>query len=173
MAVGGRTVADAATWVPPHARRVALLAQEPLLFPHLDALGNVAFGPRAAGTPRGEAARRAHELLEQVGVGGLARRRPAELSGGQAQRVALARALAPDPTSCCWTSRSPPSTSGPPPRCGRSCATCCARPGARRSACERCSTGSPRSRAAASSGLDSRTAVETTSEPVSGTCAAS
>jgi len=97
VAVGGRTVADGGTWVPPHARRVALLAQEPLLFPHLDALGNVAFGLRAAGTPRREAARRAHELLEQVGAGALARRRPGDLSGGQAQRVALARALAPDP----------------------------------------------------------------------------
>ena len=95
--VGGGAVADGARWVPPHARRVALLAQEPLLFPHLDALGNVAFGLRAAGTPRREAARRAQELLDQVGAGDLADRRPAELSGGQAQRVALARALAPDP----------------------------------------------------------------------------
>ncbi|PFG39332.1 molybdate transport system ATP-binding protein [Georgenia soli] len=97
VSVGGRTVADGATWVPPHARRVALLAQEPLLFPHLDALGNVAFGPRAAGAPRREAARVAHDLLDRVGAGDLAHRRPAELSGGQAQRVALARALAPDP----------------------------------------------------------------------------
>ncbi|WP_240645889.1 ABC transporter ATP-binding protein [Georgenia sp. SYP-B2076] len=95
--IHGRTVADAGTWVPPHARRVALLAQEPLLFPHLDALANVAFGPRAAGVPRAAAERVARERLDQVGAADLAGRRPHELSGGQAQRVALARALAPDP----------------------------------------------------------------------------
>ncbi|GAA4427706.1 ATP-binding cassette domain-containing protein [Georgenia halophila] len=97
VTVGSRTVADGATWVPPHARGVALLAQEPLLFPHLDVLGNVAFGPRSAGVPRRDAERTARELLAMVGADHLVGRRPAELSGGQAQRVALARALAPDP----------------------------------------------------------------------------
>ncbi|MFH5820995.1 ABC transporter permease [Georgenia sp. AZ-5] len=95
--VGGRTVADGATWVPPHARRVSLLAQEPLLFPHLDVTANVAFGPRAAGTPPARAEAAARERLAQVGCAPLARRRPSQLSGGQAQRVALARALATDP----------------------------------------------------------------------------
>ena len=83
--------------VPPHQRRTALLGQEPLLFPHLDALENVAFGPRSGGTPRGPARRDAHQWLEEVGVGELAARRPAQLSGGQAQRVAVARALAAEP----------------------------------------------------------------------------
>jgi ABC-type sulfate/molybdate transport systems ATPase subunit len=95
--VGGRVVADGDAWVPPHARRVALLAQEPLLFPHLDALANVAFGPRAAGVGRREAERTARATLAAVGAEHLADRRPASLSGGQAQRVALARALAPEP----------------------------------------------------------------------------
>ncbi|MPV89941.1 molybdate ABC transporter permease subunit, partial [Georgenia ruanii] len=95
--IGARTVADAASWVPPHARRVALLAQEPLLLPHLDALGNVAFGPRAGGVARASAERLARERLAQVGAEALAGRRPHQLSGGQAQRVALARALAPEP----------------------------------------------------------------------------
>ncbi|KAE8762812.1 ABC transporter permease [Georgenia thermotolerans] len=95
--IGARTVADDATWVPPHARRAALLAQEPLLLPHLDALGNVAFGPRAGGVPRASADRLARERLAQVGAEALAGRRPHQLSGGQAQRVALARALAPEP----------------------------------------------------------------------------
>jgi molybdate transport system ATP-binding protein len=76
-----------------HDRRVGLLSQDPLLFPHLSALGNVRF---AAG--RGEAARnRAQRWLEQMGAAELAGRRPDELSGGQAQRVALARALAAEP----------------------------------------------------------------------------
>ena len=83
--------------VAPHARRTALLGQEPLLFPHLDALENVAFGPRSTGTPRATARRDAQRWLDEVGVGELATRRPVQLSGGQAQRVAVARALAAEP----------------------------------------------------------------------------
>jgi molybdate transport system ATP-binding protein len=83
--------------VAPHARRTALLGQEPLLFPHLDALENVAFGPRSTGTPRATARRDAQRWLDEVGVGELADRRPAQLSGGEAQRVAVARALAAEP----------------------------------------------------------------------------
>lgn len=99
LRVGGRTLLDtgAGVFVPPHRRGVGLLAQEPLLFPHLSALANVAFGPRAHGVPKARARRRALELLDAVGVGELAQRRPAQLSGGQQQRVALARALAPQP----------------------------------------------------------------------------
>ena len=85
------------TWVPPHARTVALLAQEPLLFPHLDVRDNVGFGPRSLGRSRGAARTAAQQWLDEVGAASLARRRPGELSGGQAQRVALARALAADP----------------------------------------------------------------------------
>ncbi|QGF23657.1 sulfate/molybdate ABC transporter ATP-binding protein [Raineyella fluvialis] len=91
--VGGRDV----TRLPPHRRRVALLAQQPLLFPHLSVLENVAFAPRAAGATRTEARRLARERLEAVGAAELADRRPGQLSGGQAQRVAIARALAADP----------------------------------------------------------------------------
>jgi molybdopterin-binding protein len=82
--------------VPPHRREVALLAQEPLLFPHLSALENVAFGPRARGAGR-QAASSARQWLDRVGVADLADRRPQQLSGGQAQRVAIARALAAEP----------------------------------------------------------------------------
>jgi len=83
--------------VPPHERRTALLGQEPLLFPHLDALENVAFGPRSGGTARAAARRSAQDWLDEVGVGELSARRPSQLSGGQAQRVAVARALAAQP----------------------------------------------------------------------------
>jgi molybdate transport system ATP-binding protein len=84
-------------WVPPHARGVALLAQEPLLFPHLSALDNVAFGPRSGGQPRSRSRAVAEHWLGEVDAAQYADRKPAQLSGGQAQRIAVARALAADP----------------------------------------------------------------------------
>lgn len=84
-------------WVPPHRRGVGLLSQDPLLFPHLTALDNIAFGPRAHGADRRTSRRAAVKMLRRVGLEHLARRRPSQLSGGQAQRVALARALAARP----------------------------------------------------------------------------
>jgi molybdate transport system permease protein len=85
------------TELPPHRRGVAWVPQDGALFPHLTALANTAYGLRAHGTPRTEARREAQEWLDRLGVGNLAHRRPAQLSGGQAQRVALARALAARP----------------------------------------------------------------------------
>lgn len=81
---------------PPEARQVGYLPQGYALFPHLDARDNVAFG--APGRTRAARRATAERLLDALGVGGLARRRPRHLSGGEAQRVALARALARDPT---------------------------------------------------------------------------
>ncbi|TIC81727.1 ABC transporter ATP-binding protein [Nocardioides sp. GY 10127] len=79
-------------------RRVGLVPQDAGLFGHLSALENVAFGPRARGVPRRRARAEAADWLARLGVGHLADRRPAQLSGGQARRVAVARALvtAPD-----------------------------------------------------------------------------
>ncbi|WP_329393428.1 ABC transporter permease [Streptomyces lydicus] len=85
------------TPLPPHRRGVAWVPQDGALFPHLTALANTAYGLRAHGTPRAEARRTAQQWLDRLGVGHLAHRRPAQLSGGQAQRVALARALAARP----------------------------------------------------------------------------
>jgi len=97
----GRVLFDlgpgARKWLPPHARGVALLAQDPLLFPHLSVLDNVGFGPRAAGQSRSVARATARRWLDEVEAAELADRRPAQLSGGQAQRVAIARALAAAP----------------------------------------------------------------------------
>lgn len=97
VSLDGRILADARTWVPPHDRRITTLSQDPVLFPHLTALGNVMFPLRCRGVPRRDARRRAEEHLDQLGLADLAGRRPAQLSGGQAQRVAIARALAAEP----------------------------------------------------------------------------
>lgn len=99
VTVGDRVLTDpsAAVQVPIHDRRVGLLAQDPLLFPHLSVQANVEFAPRALGMGRAAARRRAAHWLGEVGVAELADRKPAQLSGGQAQRVAIARALAAEP----------------------------------------------------------------------------
>ncbi|PKH38024.1 molybdate transport system ATP-binding protein [Nocardioides alpinus] len=78
-------------------RRVGYVFQDQSLFPHLSALDNVAFGPRARGRHRREAEDLALGWLRRFGIAELAHRKPRELSGGQAQRVAIARALATDP----------------------------------------------------------------------------
>jgi len=88
---------DRRVWVPAHQRGVVLLAQQALLFPHLTAAANVAFGPRSKGSSRRDAQAEAVRWLEAVDAVEFADRRPAQLSGGQAQRIAIARALAVDP----------------------------------------------------------------------------
>ncbi|MCC7078224.1 MAG: ABC transporter ATP-binding protein [Acidimicrobiia bacterium] len=88
-----------AVFVEPEARRVGMVHQDYLLFPHLSALDNVAFGPRSRGSSSRAARTHARRLLDRVGVGGQADAKPRALSGGQAQRVALARALATDPAA--------------------------------------------------------------------------
>ena len=102
---GGFVRVDGATWADAAAgrtrevseRHTGLVLADHLLFPHLTAVGNVAFGPRSRGASRAESTARALRELKALGVADLAARRPAEVSHGQAQRIALARALATDP----------------------------------------------------------------------------
>jgi putative thiamine transport system ATP-binding protein len=82
--------------VPPQSRRLGLLFQDPLLFPHLDVAGNVLFGVRARGTRR-ERQQQAAAALASVGLDGFSQRDPATLSGGQQARVALLRVLLAEP----------------------------------------------------------------------------
>ena len=101
----GRVVLDGAVLedtaagsrVPTERRPIGFVFQDYLLFPHLSALENVAFGLRARGVGRAEARRRAGAWLERVGLAAHAGSRPRALSGGQAQRVALARAMVGEP----------------------------------------------------------------------------
>ena len=91
--LGGREVIA----LPAYDRSVGWVPQDRMLFERKSALDNAAYGLRVRGVRRRPARRTAMEWLERLGVGHLAKRRPAELSGGQAARVALARALAPAP----------------------------------------------------------------------------
>lgn len=78
--------------LPPERRPVGYLPQDLALFPHMTAWENVAFPLRGPGRKE-----EALKLLERVGLGEHAHKRPGQLSGGQKQRVALARALARKP----------------------------------------------------------------------------
>jgi ABC-type Fe3+/spermidine/putrescine transport system ATPase subunit len=83
--------------VPVHQRGFGLMFQDLALFPHKDVRGNVAFGLRMANLAPPAIDLRVQEVLELVGLSGLAQRDVNQLSGGEQQRVALARSLAPRP----------------------------------------------------------------------------
>lgn len=83
--------------LPPESRKVGVVFQDYLLFPHLTVAENVAFGLRSRGMSRSNSLARAADWLTRLDLAGLEKRKPALLSGGQAQRVALARALVTEP----------------------------------------------------------------------------
>ena len=97
IALDGHMLTESASGLhlAPGRRRIAMVTQQPALFPHLSVAANVAYGlsnlDGAARTTRVE------DMLILVGATDLAARRPQDLSGGEAQRVALARALARAP----------------------------------------------------------------------------
>ncbi len=93
VSLGGEDVSG----VPPYERNVNTVFQDYALFPHMNVLENVAYGPRVRGISSEERRRRAAEMLSLVRLEAMAERSPAQLSGGQKQRVALARALINQP----------------------------------------------------------------------------
>ncbi|MET9229994.1 ABC transporter ATP-binding protein [Lentzea sp. NPDC003310] len=99
----GHITAGESTWdgpdsfVPAEKRPIGVVFQDYLLFAHMSALENVAFGLRSRGTRRVEARAEAARWLDRVGLDGHAQTKPRSLSGGQQQRVALARALVTGP----------------------------------------------------------------------------
>jgi len=102
---GGRVVLDGTVLedpdqrvkVPPEKRPIGLMFQDYLLFPHLTAVENVAFGLRARGIDKKAAREKAAQTMARLGLDGLAEAKPGSMSGGQQQRVAMARALVTDP----------------------------------------------------------------------------
>ncbi len=103
ISVGERVYFDSASGadLAIQQRRVGLVFQDYLLFPHLTAEQNVAYGVRSGAAEgsisKADKQRRALELLSILGIEYTAGQYPRELSGGESQRVALARALASDP----------------------------------------------------------------------------
>jgi multiple sugar transport system ATP-binding protein len=91
--IDGRDVAR----VPPHRRDVAMVFQNPALYPHLTVFDNIAFGLRARGVPRNQVRVQVNTVAGLLGLDALLRRRPAALSGGERQRVAIGRAIARQP----------------------------------------------------------------------------
>ncbi|MDR3635494.1 MAG: ABC transporter ATP-binding protein [Isosphaeraceae bacterium] len=91
--IGGRRVDP----LPPRERDVAMVFQNPALFPHLSVFENLAFGLRARGVPGAEIDERVKRTAVQLRLDGLLDRRPETLSGGERQRVALGRAIARRP----------------------------------------------------------------------------
>ena len=85
------------TWLPAYQRNVNTVFQNYALFPHLTVFENVAFGLRRRKVTDAEVKKRVGEMLDLVELPGYDRRKPGQLSGGQAQRVALARALVNKP----------------------------------------------------------------------------
>ncbi|HET7664496.1 MAG TPA: sn-glycerol-3-phosphate ABC transporter ATP-binding protein UgpC [Mycobacterium sp.] len=92
--IGDRDV----TGLQPRDRDVAMVFQNYALYPHLTVRENIAFPLRATKTPRPDALRRADQVAESLGLGGMLGRKPKELSGGQQQRVAIGRAIIREPS---------------------------------------------------------------------------
>ncbi len=92
----GQILIDGEVITRPSPRKVAMVFQDPGLFPWRSALNNVCFGLELQGVPAARRREVAMGLLEPVGLRGFEDRYPRELSGGMRQRVAIARALALD-----------------------------------------------------------------------------
>lgn len=97
-ASGHVTIGDTElTLLPPEARRVGILFQDDLLFPHLSVAGNLAFALPAAVRPAAQRRARIDQALADAGLAGFGARDPATLSGGQRARVTLLRTLLAQP----------------------------------------------------------------------------
>ncbi len=96
VAVDGRDISG----LPPRSRRMSMVFQNYALYAHKSVRDNIAYPLRVRGTPRAEISRRVEEVARLLHIEGLLKRRPRQLSGGEAQRVAVARALVWQPDIC-------------------------------------------------------------------------
>jgi iron(III) transport system ATP-binding protein len=97
ISIDGTIVSAPNRSLPPNKRDIGMVFQGYAVWPHMTVFDNVAFPLRRRGVARAAAASRVNDMLQHVGLDGLAHRYPAQLSGGQQQRVALARALVGQP----------------------------------------------------------------------------
>ena len=79
-------------------RDVSMVFQSYALFPHMNVLDNVMYGPLVSGAGKKRAEEMARDKLALIGLSGFEKRLPSELSGGQQQRVAVARAIVLEPS---------------------------------------------------------------------------
>ena len=91
--LAGRVVND----LEPADRNIAMVFQNYALYPHMTVRGNLAYGLKNRGTPKGEIDRKVHEAAELLQIVEYLDRKPSQLSGGQRQRVAMGRAIVRDP----------------------------------------------------------------------------
>ncbi|MEM4265222.1 MAG: ATP-binding cassette domain-containing protein [Thermoplasmata archaeon] len=90
----GREITD----LPPEKRKIGMLYQDYLLFPHLDVFENIAYGLRSRGMRMDELRKKVDDISSRLAIGHLLNRKVRRLSGGEQQRVSLARALVTDPS---------------------------------------------------------------------------
>ncbi len=94
----GVDITSSKTNINKHRQKMGMVFQHFNLFPHMTILDNMTIAPiKLLGKSKGEAEKKARELLERVGLGDRADAYPGQLSGGQKQRVAIVRALCMEP----------------------------------------------------------------------------
>jgi iron(III) transport system ATP-binding protein len=95
--IGGRTVYDRETNIPPNRRLLGMVFQNYAIWPHMSVYENISYPLKIAKKEQSEIQKTVGRVMETLGIGALGNRKPHEISGGQQQRVALGRSLAMQP----------------------------------------------------------------------------